>query len=95
MNFSLIKKVVAGMMSAVILSTSLVVTISAAPSNILITPDTEIEKGYISTMGGAISTVEGKKIRYTDQTSYVVYKIPLNKSATKANLVIEVSQNYV
>ena len=94
---SLIKRIGAAITCAAIACATFVFPTTAATGglrNISFGPCDSGAEMYIVENGGQTSNVEGQDIMFADGNNKIVWRLPLNKEATVANLVITVSQNY-
>lgn len=94
---SLIKRIGAAITCAAITCATLVFPATAATGglrNLSFGPCDSGAEVYIVQNGGATSNVDGQDIMFADGNSKIVWRLPINKSATVANLVLTVSQNY-
>lgn len=95
MKSTFFKKIGAAITCAAIISSSLVISTGAATGlkNLIFGPcDTGAEVYYVS--GGTKTNVDNQDVMFVDGNNKMIWRIPINKSATIAKLVLTVSQNY-
>lgn len=95
MKFSLIKRIGAAITCAAVACSMFVFSTGAAGlKNISFGPCDSGAEIYLVHSNGEKSKVEGQDIMFADGNNKIVWRVPIDKSATIANLVLTVSQNY-